>query len=280
MLIARRHLSRVVSMTVRHSLGPLHTQHSAKEYVFRLEQTQRQGFRHHVPKPDLRVLRGNSQAACEARTTLTNQVREAVGAQPDAVTYPRLRAIASQKALEVCGETRRSGRQPRLRTQAASDLILPLNNRCRELRRQKHDLQARLTTNPNNEQLLDDLDSVRTQHRDAKRQQRQLQRQLEKAKKITGTVCWPTTQLKWPTRSSFFRHCDPFHIEANPLAWAGKTPSVQKNGETTSPPSAVSLNSSPLTYATLSAPCLSVLKSVGCLCLLIKILLMKKSRLR
>eukprot|EP00435_Cladocopium_sp_Y103_P026824 s2439_g6.t1 len=159
MLIARRHLSRVVSMTVRHSLDPLRTQHSAKEYVFRLEQTQRQGFRHHVPKPDLRVLRGNSHASREARTTLTTQVLEAVGAQHEPVTYPRLCAIAAQKAVAVCVET---------------------NNQCQELRRRKHDLQAHLTTDPANAQLLDELDSVRTQHRDTKNQQRQLQRQLEK----------------------------------------------------------------------------------------------------
>ena len=36
MLLAMRHLPRLVSMTLRHATAPLHTQQSAKEYVFRL----------------------------------------------------------------------------------------------------------------------------------------------------------------------------------------------------------------------------------------------------
>lgn len=75
MLLARRHLRRLVSFTMRHVTAPLHTQHSAKEYVFRLEQSAVRPTSRPIVRPDLDVLRGNSQAAAEARATLSVEVR-------------------------------------------------------------------------------------------------------------------------------------------------------------------------------------------------------------
>ena len=193
MLLQRRHLNRLVSFTMRHTIDFLHTQHSAKEYVFRLEQTKQSRFRHHVAKPDLNVLRGISEEACAARTVLADRVRDDCAMHPEPPSFSVFRGIVAQQTLNVCGEQRRSGRQPWLRSNAANALISPLNFQCRQLRRQKHDVQARLATDPENAQILVQLENIRQQHRNLKNSQRQVQRRLE-------TEYWEALLAEHPTQ--------------------------------------------------------------------------------
>ena len=178
---------------MQHAIDFLHTQHSAKEYVFRLGQTKQFRFRHHVAKPDLNVLRGISEEACAARTVLADRVRDDFAMHPVPPSFSVFRGIVAQQTLNVCGEQRRSGRQPWLRSKAANALISPLNFQCRQLRRQKHDVQARLATDPENAQILVQLENVRQQHRNLKNSQRQVQRRLE-------TEYWEALLAEHPTQ--------------------------------------------------------------------------------
>ena len=150
-------------MTLRHTLE-LHTQHSAKEYVFRLEQTRSPRPTRRVARPDLTALRGTSLAAQEARATLITKMQEECARTDQAVSLTQFREIASKHTLNVCGETKRSGRAPWLRSQAAHDAVAPLNNQCRYLRSCKHDIQRQLSDSPDNAQLLIQLTNLQDRH--------------------------------------------------------------------------------------------------------------------
>ena len=182
MLVPRRHLSRVASMTLRHVTDPLQTQHSAKEYLFRLEQSGRRprptGVR---TRPDLQALRGNSDAAREARVTLAAKVKEELAARPEstAVAFADFRQIVARHTLQVCGPVQRSCRKPWLRTREAQAQLAPLANRCTVIRRQK-----RALTSSGQERAPEvdaQIEELRQEHNQLKKRQRQLQRELEKS---------------------------------------------------------------------------------------------------
>ena len=106
---------------MRHVTAPLHTQHSAKEYVFRLEQRGGRPMPRPVVRPDLSVLtvlRGNTEAAKEARTTLAAEVRanlptpeDPANAQP-AVSFSQVHGTVAQVTRKICGPARRPCRKP------------------------------------------------------------------------------------------------------------------------------------------------------------------------
>lgn len=185
MLLGRRHLRRLIGFTMRHVTMPLHTQHSAKEYTFRLEQS---GVRSRPPpivRPNLNALRGNSEAAKEARTTLASQVRARLVtnqqmAQTD-VDFSQFRTIVQTETLQVCGPSRRSCRKPWLRTDQASSQMTPLVAQCLSLRNRKRQLQQAIDeSNDPDGHLTTELEECRAQHTAVKKRQRQLVRSLEK----------------------------------------------------------------------------------------------------
>ena len=177
MLLPRAQLQRLVSMTLRHTTDDLQTQHSAKEYVFRLAATQARHRGPRVPRPDLSILRGTSEAAAEARDTLTHRVAQACG--PD-TSFDDFRRVVAHQTLTVCGEMPRSCRKPWLRSPAASREIGDLNTECVCLRRTKRELQQALHDTPDDASTLSQLDACRQRHNDLKKQQRCLLRSLER----------------------------------------------------------------------------------------------------
>ncbi|CAE8687861.1 unnamed protein product [Polarella glacialis] len=183
MMLRRRHLNGLISMTVRHDTVDLVTQHSAKEYVFRLEQTARTRRFTVAAKPDLLALRGVSEAAREAQQTLATKVSERVSrmlVQPgDCLPYASFRQVVAQATMDVCGPQQRSSRKPWLVGQTANRLIAPTVSRLLALRRARRDLQLELQLAPDDVTLQNDLLDTRNEHRDVKTQQRRIQKQLE-----------------------------------------------------------------------------------------------------
>eukprot|EP00435_Cladocopium_sp_Y103_P023322 s794_g5.t1 len=177
MLLRRNQLSRLVSLTLRHTTGDLQTQHSAKEYVFRLEQSRRHQRMTRSPRPDLTVLRGNSDAAAEARSTLAEEVKQSCTPE---MSFTEFRKVVEQKVLTVCGEVKRSSRKPWLRSAAASAAVGSLNSECIHLRQTKRCLQQALHENPDDDDIQQQLEECRHQHNSLKRRQRGLLRSLEK----------------------------------------------------------------------------------------------------
>ena len=170
-------------MTLRHDTAPLHTQHSAKEYVFRLEQKTRARSQSVVPRPDLTVLRGSTEAAREARTTLAQLVRQDVELlhEGTCAEFGPFRRIVMDRALQVCRPARRSCRKPWLRPAAASAQVRVLNDKCLAVRRRKRQWQLAAQEAPDDPEIVALIEAARVEHRDLKRHQRQLQRSLEKA---------------------------------------------------------------------------------------------------
>lgn len=187
MILARRHLRRLVSFTMRHVTAPLNTQHSAKEYVFRLEQRGGRPMPRPVARPDLTVLRGNTDAAKEARATLAAEVRanlptpeDPATAQPG-VSFSQFRDTVAQATMKICGPARRSCRKPWLRTARAEARMRPLVQECNDLRRQtrtvQHDMDESGDPDGTRQETIQQL---RARHAQLKTQQRQLERGLEK----------------------------------------------------------------------------------------------------
>ena len=139
MLVHARHLSRIVSLTVRHTTSDLLTQHSPKEYVVRLEQKRRKQLVPAAPRPDLSVLRGNSEVAQEARKALAEGVRAELTARHGDVCaeFEDFRKTAAEHALRVCGPVQRSCRKPWLRNPQAASQIKRLNDECLALGQDK-----------------------------------------------------------------------------------------------------------------------------------------------
>ena len=227
MLVPRSQLARLVSMTLRHTTGDLHIQHSAKEYFYRLEQTKRQTSVCRTRRPDLSVLRGNTEQAQEARTTLAQKVRADC---QDNTDFSDFRTIVARHTLDVCGECKRSCRKPWLRT-TASARIGPLNTQCIQLRQQIRCLKERLSDDPDNEQLQVETEHLRSQRNDIKKQQRQIQRELEKD--YWERLCMVSHQRQETDSFQFFQSLRSRQSRGTHTKQPDRTPSAQMNGEHT-----------------------------------------------
>ena len=182
---------------MRHVTAPLHTQHSAKEYVFRLEQSAVRPTSRPIVRPDLHVLRGNSQAAAEARATLSAEVRARLPTtEPDdrSYTFSLFRQVVDDAILKVCGPSRRSCRKPWLRTAPASNSMQPLMHECNDIRRRKRQVQMTIDElgDPDGDRQTY-LDRLRAQHAAVKGQQQQFERDLERAYWNDVLAAHPTT---------------------------------------------------------------------------------------
>ena len=191
MFFARRHLRRLVSFTIRQVTSPplhTHTHTTLSQRVrFRLEQCGGRPQPHPVTRPDPHVLRGNSDAAKEARATLAAEVRanlppteDPAAASPE-YSFSQFRDTVAQATMKICGPVRRSCRKPWLHTAQAEASMRPLVQECNALRQRKRSLQYDLGAlgDPDGARQVA-IDKVRALHAQLKTQQRHLERGLEK----------------------------------------------------------------------------------------------------